>query len=133
MFSALISKTTKGDDGIDLTLDIPDLPENINLFKWQIPTSENYEWLGYRNIVQDENFKQKYQTASNLNRLAGDQIVSGKDEGFYSTKTTPNVSLCSVKENDSSGEIWENILKLSISEFVDWDMKKEYIRKFFCN
>jgi len=38
LFSALISRTTNGVEAKDIHLDIPDLPEDTNIFNWQIPT-----------------------------------------------------------------------------------------------
>lgn len=48
LFSALISKRVKDDHGVNLSLDIPDLPEDVSLFKWQIPATESYDWIDYK-------------------------------------------------------------------------------------
>ena len=48
LFSALVSKRVKDDHGVNLSLDIPDLPDDVSLFKWQIPATESYDWIDYK-------------------------------------------------------------------------------------
>lgn len=112
----MISKKAKDDDGTDLNLDIPDLPDDVNLITWQIPNTSTYEWINYNNqsLTIDQNQSVNKTTKANL-------IFD--DEGFYSNKCSPNLSTSEyLKINDP----WEKALKFSISEYIDWDMKNEY-------
>ena len=54
LFTALVSKRIKGDQGVNLSLDIPDLPDDVNLFKWQIPATESYDWVDYKSSRLNE-------------------------------------------------------------------------------
>jgi hypothetical protein len=87
--------------------------------KWQIPTNSNYEWIGYRLLVDDEKFKDQFNTR-NSNKIS----KSDKNDSFLNEEYSPNSSYNSDKKDTSINE-WENVLNFSLSKFVDWDMKKE--------
>ena len=125
LFSALISKTVNEDNGADPNLDIPNLPEDIDFLKWQIPTSKNYEWLGSRLMLQEVDFKQMAPAESFQDMSILLKNVLGYDEGFYSTKSSPNLSLVNIETNSITDQAWENVLKLKMSDFIDWDMRKK--------
>lgn len=111
----MISKKARDDDGIDLNLDIPDLPDDVNLFKWQIPNSTGYEWVDYKNLSKTP----KTPKIKKLN-LASD------DEGFFSTKCSPSLNKKEKIVENKNDEFWDKVLKLSISDYIDWDMREEY-------
>ena len=125
LFSALISKTTTGDDGIDLNLDMPDLPENADFLKWQIPTSPDYEWLNVRLLVQDKKLKQT--SPYDYYKTPISKYLAADDEGFHSIKTSPNESHQNSEKNLAL-DGWENSLKFKFSDYVDWDMRKKYLK-----
>ncbi|CAF0942274.1 unnamed protein product [Brachionus calyciflorus] len=102
LFSALVSKQVSDSDGLDLNLDIPDLPDDVSLLKWQIPNTKTFEWVDYTELKEEVK-------------------VSNEDEGFYSNKNSPFIK----KERQNlPDEIWDEILTLKFSEYLNWDMKK---------
>lgn len=87
-------------------LDIPDLPNDVNLLNWQIPQTSSYEWIDYHNLM----VKSK------------ETINNNVDEGFCSIKCSPTSQKTSDDEKNESN-IWEKALNLSISDYVDWEMR----------
>lgn len=126
LFSSLISKTTGSDNGVDavFNLDIPNLPENAELIRWQIPTSVNYEWIDYHSLMG------KATTV----KVEGDQETTGisdlddKDEGFGTDKSCPESTSLSSHEDDLAHLVevaWSDAMKLEISEYSNWEMRDE--------
>ena len=101
-----MSKTTKQNNGVELNLDIPNLPENVEHVNWQVPISEGYEWINYKDLMEKVSDKK---TANYTD-----------DEGFFSVKFSP-LSLKDDKEN----ALWDQVLDYSISDYLDWDMRNE--------
>ena len=106
LFSALVSKPTSNLNKTieQIHLDIPDLPNDANLFSWQIPQTSNYEWIDYHNLMTTRK-----------------ESVTTVDEGFCSVKCSP----VSQKKEDDNGDVWTHALNLSISDYSDWDMRDQ--------
>ena len=117
LFSALVSKktTTSNDRFEEIHLDIPDLPNDVNLMSWQIPCSPNYEWIDYHSLMANT------KSRSNSNCL---------DEGFCSSKCSPVTIFPNydqkTPESSKDDDVWNKALKLTISDYVDWEMRYEY-------
>jgi len=120
LFSAVVSKKMpiSNDRFEEIRLDIPDLPNDVNLLNWQIPCSSSYEWIDYHSLMANT------KNRSNSNYL---------DEGFCSSKCSP-VSLSSNHGQNTPTRsyqprdeyVWNKALKLTISDYVDWQMRDEY-------
>ncbi len=121
VFSALISKNEPSNNSndsedpgeINIHLEIPDLPKDINLFKWQIPSSASYEWIDYKKILSKP---YKVPNKPSLNTLS-------EDEGFHSSF---DVSKSDCLSEDREENIWDMANKYKISDYVDWQMREEY-------
>ena len=50
--------------------------------------------------------------------------IALEDEGFFSIKAIQNHPVDSLEINNLSTE-WDNLLNYKMSNFVDWDMRKE--------
>ena len=124
LFSALISKPSRSGNGIDnFSLDIPDLPVNADLYHWQIPKTNNYEWIDYQNEMVGYNHCQ-----SNPDHLTVDLFKApNDDEGFCSTKSSPSeTSRIHLDEKKNyTDQFWSDILSLTSSEYVNWETRKE--------
>jgi len=120
VFSALISKNQSSntcDDSedpgeINIHLEIPDLPKDINLFKWQIPSSASYEWIDYKKILS------KPYKALKKTSVAG----LSDDEGFHSSFDVSRSDCLSEQREEN---IWDMANKYKISDYVDWQMREE--------
>ena len=122
LFSALVSKRVKDDHGVNLSLDIPDLPDDVSLFKWQIPTTESYDWIDY-----------KSSRFNDLKSITSEfDSKNTVDEGFISNKSSPNSASSDRKFPDSAScqnvesenDVWEQSLKnFRTTEYLDWDMR----------
>lgn len=128
MFSALVSKPIKkkDQDKIDFNLDIPDLPQDRNFIKWQIPNTSNYEWIDYKNLMQNNNYlkvKTDRSCSPTSNTSSNNQMID--DEGFCSDKCSPIINSSRSKLQDSNN-LWDNALKYTISEYIDWDMRAQH-------
>ena len=117
MFSALVSKTTKHNDNVNLNLDIPDLPDDVNYLQWQVPTANSFEWINYTNLMEAPT---KKSNSAKTPTKKTSNLVGTDDEGFCSVKSSP----LSIKLENN--DLWDSILDYSISEYIDWDMRKEY-------
>ena len=124
LFSALISKPSRSGNGIDsFSLDIPDLPVNADLYHWQIPKTNNYEWIDYHTemVNTNHNFSSPDHLTVDLFKAPND------DEGFCSTKCSPNetncINLC--ESTNYTDQFWSDLLTLSSSEYVNWETRKE--------
>jgi hypothetical protein len=100
-------------------LEIPDLPNDINSLRWQIPNTSNYEWINYHN--QNRTTITKTTTTNESENI--------EDEGFCSSKScSPNSSkeiTHQEQEQENLDEIWSKALKLTISDYIDWEMRDE--------
>ena len=128
LFSALVSKPIKkkDQDKIDFNLDIPDLPQDRNFIKWQIPNTSNYEWIDYKNLMQNNNYlkvKTDRSCSPTSNTSSNNQMID--DEGFCSDKCSPIINTSRSKLQDSNN-LWDNALKYTISEYIDWDMRAQH-------
>lgn len=94
-------------------MEIPDLPQDINLFKWQIPNSTSYEWIDYKKILSKP---YRVPNKPGVNTLSD-------DEGFHSSF---DVSRSDFLSEDREENIWEMANKYKISDYVDWQMREEY-------
>lgn len=117
LFSALVSKTLKSNRGINVDLDIPDLPDDVNYVKWQIPNNQDFEWINYKDMMESKPLKIKDFTSTSKKQVLTD------DEGFDSVPSSPMQKQLLL--DPKSSEMWENVLKCSISNYVDWDMRHE--------
>jgi hypothetical protein len=135
LFSALISKSTKNESNLidDIRLDIPDLPENVDYFRWQIPKTNNYEWIDYHQKMENNNLRTNAETnrmqKTNLNVSSGSEY---DDEGFCSNKCSPNLTNVDTEIN-SNRNLWDLVLNFSISDYVNWDMRDEYGSYIYIN
>ncbi len=110
IFSALVTKTTQKPAAVDIDLDIPDLPEDMKYYELQVPGTESYEWVDYANVKSIRSRKKNNEKGSYTD-----------DEGFCSVKSSPVSDKLHAKEK----ELWDTILDFSISDYIDWDMRKE--------
>lgn len=108
LFSALVSKKVPNEQGLDLNLDIPDLPQDTNFLKWQIPNTKSYEWIKFSDLKDQEEDKDNDQA----------------DEGFYSTKCSP-YQIRDQRSRKISEELWQNLVDYKFSDYIDWDMKSD--------
>jgi hypothetical protein len=115
LFSALISKTTTHhNELLDINLDIPDLPDDLALVKWQVPSSPTYEWINYRKELKLDRTNDC--RLPELTLASSSLAAPAHDEGFFSNRCSP----LSQQKNDV---LWEFAANHSISNYVDWDMK----------
>ena len=141
LFSALISKRLKhrtfvtgrdehsasaGIIDVDVRLDIPDLPDDVALLKWQIPTTATYEWPSLATHL-----RARHQTLSRQKPQSSLVAVDClDDEGFVSEKDTSSHSNSfqqkQTQQRAAALQIaWENAWQLTVSPYVNWDTRKE--------
>lgn len=106
LFSSLVSKKAPDSTIHQIHLDIPDLPNDVSFFNWQIPQTPSYEWIDYHNLM-----------------LKPTQETNNIDEGFCSIKCSPVSQKTSDEECKLEKDVWEAALSLSISDYVDWEMR----------
>lgn len=124
LFSSLISKTTGCDNGVDVVfnLDIPNLPEDAELIRWQIPTSVNYEWIDYHSLMG----KATTAKAGEDQETMGIGDLDDKDEGFGTDKSSLESTSSHEDELAQLVEVaWSDAMKLEISEYSNWEMRDE--------
>lgn len=124
LFSSLISKTTCSDTSAEaFNLDIPNLPENAELIKWQIPTSASYEWIDYHGLMG-----KAIKSGGRDQEMTKINDIDDKDEGFGTDKSSPESTSLSSNEDDTTQFVemaWNDALKLEISDYSNWDMRDE--------
>jgi hypothetical protein len=113
IFSSLVSKKTRTNEAVNVKLDIPDLPEDVKFYQLQVPGTDSYEWVDYASA----------RPVSAVSGRGSKERPSTDDEGFCSVKSSP------VSEGGRR-EVWDTILDMSISDYVDWDMRKELVTFF---
>lgn len=94
------------------------MPEDQHQMKWQIPSTQSYEWIDYA------------QTAHKITLplpIQGGMVVDSgisSDEGgvILSHKSYSNTRFIHNLNN-----LWERILQYELSEYIDWDMKKKLV------
>ena len=59
LFCSLVSKTFSNDKMMDSFFDLPDLPNNMENYFWQIPSNKNYEWIKYQDLLNTDGFTLK--------------------------------------------------------------------------
>jgi hypothetical protein len=83
----------------------------VKFFELQVPGTSSYEWVDYASAKPIAiRKKQSHKKGSHTD-----------DEGFCSVKSSPVSDRLDSKEK----ELWDTILDFSISDYVDWDMRKE--------
>lgn len=122
LFSSLVSKRCCGFSGrssstatnaVDLELDIPDLPDDCRLMRWQIPNTESYEWIDYKALLTERRGETKKKKKKNDGPLDSG-IVS--DEGAADAVALEKTSMSAVS-------VWDLALDYELSDYVDWDME----------
>lgn len=126
LFSALISKPTRSDSGIsDFQLDIPDLPDEPSMVQWQIPKTANFEWIDYHGLMLAKNRDDFDLPEINFPQKENSDVKSShEDEGFSSPKSS-SLDLVLSDQKETVENPWQSALKLSISEYVDWEMRDQ--------
>jgi hypothetical protein len=60
LFTSLVSKTVSDDYNIiEKYFDLPDLPNNMDNYNWQIPNNKDYEWINYETLLNTNVLKPK--------------------------------------------------------------------------
>lgn len=117
LFSALVARKvpSKSKNEIEgVNLELPDLPSDTAHLKWQVPTSKEYEWINYA-----REFDKTSLNYTPIKQEADKKRVDAKqteDEGFHSIKSSPS---------SRDDRLWDQIINYSLSDYIDWDMRKE--------
>lgn len=129
LFSALVSKKISDDDldNVNVKLDIPDLPDDVNLIRFQVPTSKNYEWIDYLDSTVND---LKSMTVSVVEKRR-DPVFS--DEGFFSNKDTPNISFERGDQPAETDQRPSNHITIPLdlfenyrsTNYLDWDLREK--------
>ena len=118
LFSALVSKKVNDFERIEeLKLEIPDLPDDVNLYEWKIPKVKN---LNSFKTVDSPDFNQTLKQIT-ISKMVS--FINENDEGFCSKKCSPVTR----DQTEKINKVWENIANLSESDYIDWDLRNEYV------
>jgi hypothetical protein len=65
LFTSLLSKTINNDNNMcNKFFDLPDLPNNVDNYFWQIPINKDYEWINYNDLVNIDGYTLKPKVSS---------------------------------------------------------------------